>query len=220
MIVPVTKSVWGLEYSVHECPKRHKAEAEAMFPGLDVSDLLVVPTCQVRVVTKPPARIPENPPRARPLVRPPDTSRPTLADPAPTPARCFSHAQRTKMDLVQTGESVDTEKDFCLERFMTFAKNVTDRLIAAGHWADYIDPCSGLSMVNKDSQQIYGEVDALVTLLNYQTTNSGCCKVVLHPTWGSAVCDPASIFHKGGPPALADAVAEAEKEIRAADGDA
>ena len=30
-----------------ECPKRHKPEAEAMFPGLDVSDLLVVPTCQV-----------------------------------------------------------------------------------------------------------------------------------------------------------------------------
>jgi hypothetical protein len=46
-------------------------------------------------------------------------------------------------------------------------------------------------MVNKDSQQIYGEVDALVTLLNYQVTNSGCCKVVLHPTWGSgrAQCD-------------------------------
>lgn len=31
-----------------ECPKRHKMEAEAMFPGVDVSDLLVVPTCQVR----------------------------------------------------------------------------------------------------------------------------------------------------------------------------
>ena len=31
-----------------ECPKRQKMEAEAMFPGVDVSDLLVVPTCQVR----------------------------------------------------------------------------------------------------------------------------------------------------------------------------
>ena len=69
----------------------------------------------------------------------------------------------------------DTEKDFCLERFMQFAKSVTDKLIAKGAWADYIDPCSGLSMVNKNSQHIYGEVDALVTLLNYQTTNTGCC---------------------------------------------
>lgn len=106
--------------------------------------------------------------------------------------------QRTKMDLVQTGDKVDTEKDFCLERFMDFAKRVCDKLAAKGHWVDYIDPCSGLSMVNKLSQQIYGEVDALVTLLNYQTTNSGCCKVVLHPTWGSAVY-PASLFTKVGP---------------------
>jgi hypothetical protein len=53
------------------------------------------------------------------------------------------------MDLVRTGEGVDTEKDFCLERFISFARRVTDRLIADGHWADYIDPCSGLSMAEQ-----------------------------------------------------------------------
>ena len=84
------------------------------------------------------------------------------------------------MDIIQTGAPVDEEKDFCLERFLSFAKKVTDRLIADGHWSDYVDPCSGLAMVNKASQSIYGEVDALVTLLNYQTTQR-CCKVVLHP---------------------------------------
>ena len=31
------------------------------------------------------------------------------------------------MDIVQTGEAVDEEKDFCLERFMEFAKKVTMR---------------------------------------------------------------------------------------------
>jgi len=167
MLMPVTTTVWGMEYSVHECPKRHKKEAEAMFPGLNVDGLLLIPTCQ-----------------------------------------------RTKIDLVRTGEGVDNEKDFCLERFISFARRVTDRLIAVGHWADYIDPCSGLSMVNKDSQQIYGEVDALVTLLNYQTTNTGCCKVVLHPAWGSAVY-PASIFTKSPLTALHKALLETEAEIRA-----
>ena len=53
MLVPVTTSVWGMEYSVHACPKKHKAEAEAMFPGLDVSDLLVIPTCHVRFRDQP-----------------------------------------------------------------------------------------------------------------------------------------------------------------------
>lgn len=120
------------------------------------------------------------------------------------------------MDIIQTGAPVDEEKDFCLERFLSFAKKVTDRLIADGHWSDYVDPCSGLAMVNKASQSIYGEVDALVTLLNYQTTNSGCCKVVLHPQWGSAVY-PATIFTKAPKDALTAAVAAAEAEIRAAE---
>ena len=53
MLVPVTTSVWGMEYSVHECPKKHRAEAEAMFPGRDVSDLLVIPTCQARFRNRP-----------------------------------------------------------------------------------------------------------------------------------------------------------------------
>ena len=97
------------------------------------------------------------------------------------------------MDLVQTGENVDVEKDFCLERFIDFAKRVTDELRAKGYWCDYIDPCSGLSMINRDSQHIYGEVDALVTLLNYECTNVGCCKIVMHPKWGSSVY-PASLF--------------------------
>jgi len=123
------------------------------------------------------------------------------------------------MDLVQTGERVDVEKDFCLERFIEFAKRVTDELRAAGHWCDYIDPCSGLSMINRDSQHIYGEVDALVTLLNYQTTNSGCCKVVLHPKWGSAVY-PASLFAKCSPDELRGAIAVAERAIRENDADA
>ncbi|CEF97318.1 Methylmalonic aciduria and homocystinuria type D protein [Ostreococcus tauri] len=167
--IEVTTTVWGMEYSAHECPKRHKAEAEAMFPGVGADGLLVVPTCQ-----------------------------------------------RTKMDLVRTGDEVDVEKDFCLERFIDFAKRVTDELKKRGRWCDYIDPCSGLSMINRESQHIYGEVDALVTLLNYQTTNSGCCKVVLHPKWGSAVY-PASLFAKCSKDELAEAIAIAERDIRASD---
>lgn len=29
-------------------------------------------------------------------------------------------------------------------QFMDWARGVCDRLAAAGHWCDYIDPCSGL----------------------------------------------------------------------------
>jgi hypothetical protein len=50
-------------------------------------------------------------------------------------------------------------------------------------------------MVHRNSCGVYGEVDALVTLRRYSTMNAGCCKVVLHPQWGSAVY-PASLMTK------------------------
>ena len=74
-------------------------------------------------------------------------------------------------------------------------------------------------MVHKDSQSIYGEVDALVTLLNYQTTNSGCCKVVLHPRWGARCTPPVCSRKRRWTPSRA-AVADAERAIRAANADA
>lgn len=75
--------------------------------------------------------------------------------------------QHSKMDLVQTGEAVEEEKDTLLEtvqgnsvlcclfpasacptltclQFMEFAKGVCNKATDRGHWADYIDPCSGL----------------------------------------------------------------------------
>ena len=145
-----------LEYSLHLCPKKHKAEAQAMFNFADDDDenegekkvdkLIIVPTCQ-----------------------------------------------KTAVDIIKTGERVDEEKDLCLERFMKFAEIATGALREKNFWCDYIDPCSGLSMIHRDSQRVYGEVDALVTLLNYECTNVGCCKIVMHPKWGSSVY-PASLF--------------------------
>lgn len=60
---------------------------------------------------------------------------------------------------------------------MEFAKKVTNHLSSLGHWADYIDPCSGLPMVNRGTAAVYGEVEALATLLGYRIANAGCCKV-------------------------------------------
>ena len=42
------------------------------------------------------------------------------------------------------GDAVEKEKDELLERFFAFARHVCAALRDQGHWADYIDPCSGL----------------------------------------------------------------------------
>eukprot|EP00195_Chlamydomonas_chlamydogama_P015190 CAMPEP_0202889956 /NCGR_PEP_ID=MMETSP1392-20130828/492_1 /ASSEMBLY_ACC=CAM_ASM_000868 /TAXON_ID=225041 /ORGANISM="Chlamydomonas chlamydogama, Strain SAG 11-48b" /LENGTH=136 /DNA_ID=CAMNT_0049573411 /DNA_START=46 /DNA_END=453 /DNA_ORIENTATION=+ len=36
----------GMEYSIHDCPLRIKDEILTVFPKVDVSKLLIVPTCQ------------------------------------------------------------------------------------------------------------------------------------------------------------------------------
>lgn len=52
--------------------------------------------------------------------------------------------QKTVVDLVNRGETVEQEKDHCLERFVKWAELVCEHVNAAGHWIDFIDPCSGL----------------------------------------------------------------------------
>lgn len=101
--------------------------------------------------------------------------------------------QHARHDLVQVGDDIEVEKDRLLETFMSFAKALCEALIAAGHFADYIDPCSGLAMITREANKVFSEVDSAEQLLGYSVMNAGCCKVLLHPAWGSAVY-PATIF--------------------------
>eukprot|EP00245_Coleochaete_scutata_P002668 TRINITY_DN13625_c0_g1_i2.p1 TRINITY_DN13625_c0_g1~~TRINITY_DN13625_c0_g1_i2.p1 ORF type:complete len:181 (+),score=38.00 TRINITY_DN13625_c0_g1_i2:110-652(+) len=149
----------NMEYSVHQCPRQYKSDLESIFPGVDVVDLLIVPTCQ-----------------------------------------------NAEVDLVQVGEVIEKEKDRLLEVFVDWAKKVCERLMANGYWADYLDPCSGLPMIHRETNTVYGEVDALTTLLGYPVANAGCCKVVLHPRWGSSVY-PATMFTKAPLDALLETIA-------------
>lgn len=156
-----------MEYSVHEVPRAHRDEVKSVFPGTDLTGLLIIPTCQ-----------------------------------------------HSRCDLISVGPDVDNEKDFLLERFMEWAKRVCGRLIAQGHWADYVDPCSGLPMMTKVNAGVYSEVGGLVSLLGYAFQNAGCCKVLLHPRWGSSVY-PASMFTKAPLRAIQAAIAATEAELRA-----
>ncbi len=85
------------------------------------------------------------------------------------------------------------EKDNCLESFFVVAKLLCTELIALGHWADYIDPCSGLPMITPDCNKVFDEVQSAQVLLKYSIMNANCCKILLHPKYGSAVY-PATIF--------------------------
>ncbi|RHY42990.1 hypothetical protein DYB26_000994 [Aphanomyces astaci] len=101
--------------------------------------------------------------------------------------------QRASVDLAQFGEEADKEKDRLLENFVKWAHEVAEALTAAGHWADFIDPCSGLPMLALNSNKVYSEVDGVEVLLRYNCLSAGMCKILIHPEWGAAVY-PASLF--------------------------
>jgi len=101
--------------------------------------------------------------------------------------------QQTVVDLVSYGGDQDVEKDRCLEAFFAFAKPLCQELQAKGFFADYIDPCSGLPMITPDTQKVFDEVQSAQVLLSYPIQNTGCCKILLHPKWGSSVY-PATLF--------------------------
>ena len=235
-VLGVRETLWGMEWSAHSVPRAYKLEMQALFgKEANLDAMLIVPTCQ--------------------------------------------HAT---VDLVQTGEAIEQEKDFCLERFMEvrgaaagahaarpgadgargctaamaplastrrlwpaneratdrvrlqradgpacrararararaallqWAKAVAGALQAAGHHVDYCDPCSGMLCINRSVQAVYGEVDALTTLLQYKTTNTGCCKVVHHPKWGTAVY-PSTLFTTAPVDELVKAVETAETQLK------
>ena len=101
--------------------------------------------------------------------------------------------QHAREDLVKIGDNIEDEKDRLLETFMTLPKRYVRNLLVKAIFADYVDPCSGLAMITKDSNKVYSEVDGAQQLLNYSVQNAGCCKILLHPSWSSAVY-PATIF--------------------------
>ncbi len=101
--------------------------------------------------------------------------------------------QKSRLDVVRMGREIEEEKDRCLETFMEFAELFIVRLCEEDYWADFIDPCSGLPMKTPDSNRPYSEVAGFEHFRRFQTQNAGCCKVLLHPRWGSA-CYPATIF--------------------------
>ncbi|KAJ8602962.1 hypothetical protein CTAYLR_001563 [Chrysophaeum taylorii] len=101
--------------------------------------------------------------------------------------------QRSRMELVNWGEDAAVEKDRLLEVFAAFGKHLCEDLAARGHWADYIDPCSGLPTIAKDGTSVYDEVAGVQALLKYDVSQAGPCKILLHPKWGSAVY-PATCF--------------------------
>lgn len=103
---------------------------------------------------------------------------------------CF---QPCKLDLVAVGPAAEEEKNLCLHRFVCWAQGVCAKLRVKGYWADFTDPCSGYPMLGQRGTAFYADVLGSQRLLKYDMVDTGCCKLISHPAWGTKVY-PTTVF--------------------------
>eukprot|EP00466_Bigelowiella_natans_P007745 jgi/Bigna1/47537/estExt_Genewise1.C_150116 len=106
---------------------------------------------------------------------------------------CIPTFQHCSCDMLEFTESAEKEKDNLLKSFYAWSQAVCSKLIEAGYWADYIDPCSGYPVLGTQGSSTYNEVEGMQLLLRYKFQQVGMCKVILHPRWGQRIY-PASMF--------------------------
>lgn len=91
------------------------------------------------------------------------------------------------------------------------------RLLDAGFWADYVDPCSGLPALDRCPALPFDEVAAVSLLRGYRVQSASCCKILLHPLWGSAVY-PASLTTTAPVALINEAIRAADEELQKCQG--
>lgn len=101
--------------------------------------------------------------------------------------------QQSREELIATGDHVESEKERLLNVFVAFARPFCESVVAAGFWADFMDPCSGLPMLTNNCNKVYSDVDGMECCLGYKSYNAGFCKVLLHPKWQTRVY-PATVL--------------------------
>ena len=72
-------------------------------------------------------------------------------------------------------------------QFMAWGNAVRDRLITAGYWCDFCDPASGYPVHSERGGMTCNDVDLCLRCLKYRTVDLGCCKMISHPRWKTAV---------------------------------
>lgn len=155
-----------LEYSIHPCPKRLQKELYSVFPS--IQSLISSNTTQSISDNTSPQSLNHN----------------LLVIPT---------FQRCQWDLVGTGPHIEQEKDEKLHSFYIWAGTVCHQLRRQGYWADITDPASGYPVFSERGASVYPDVCGAQRLLRYDVMNTGCCRVLLHPRWGSRVY-PATLF--------------------------
>lgn len=118
--------------------------------------------------------------------------------------------QKCKYDMVSWDTEIAKEKDDRLEDFVRWSTALHQGLKKLGYWSDMTDPASGFPSFSERGRDVYPDVEGCQLLLKYDFQNAGCCKILMHPAWGSKIY-PATFFTTAPADILLKTVDEVEK---------
>ncbi|KAG0306842.1 hypothetical protein BGZ97_000592 [Linnemannia gamsii] len=101
--------------------------------------------------------------------------------------------QRCQHEMVAWDAEIAKEKDDRLDDFIRWSTAIHNNLETLGYWSDMTDPASGFPSFTERGRDVYPDVEGCQLLLKYDFQNAGCCKILLHPIWGSKIY-PATFF--------------------------
>lgn len=96
-------------------------------------------------------------------------------------------AQRTALDMGIWTSELAEERASKASSFAKRALDLVTRLRGAGHWADYVDPATGLPFLAEPAEGAapLSEVDDRFEMLGFSVVDLGCCKALSHHDWGT-----------------------------------
>jgi hypothetical protein len=95
----------------------------------------------------------------------------------------------------------EVEKDLLRQQFIQLGQQIASQLQQLPHLVEVIDPQTGLPTLSQAGSLKLDVVRVVDACLGYTIAPSGTCKVIVHPTWGSAVY-PAVILSSAQPSIL------------------
>ncbi|KAF9585775.1 hypothetical protein BGW38_000788 [Lunasporangiospora selenospora] len=118
--------------------------------------------------------------------------------------------QKCRHEMVAWDAEIAREKDDRLEDFICWSKALHEELEQLGYWSDMTDPASGYPSYCERGRDVYPDVEGCQMLLKYDWQNAGCCKILMHPIWGSRIY-PATFFTTAPRDILLQVVARVEQ---------